>query len=392
MSAAGLDSIELTGKRALVRVDFNVPLASDGKISDDTRIRRALPTLRELLKKGAQPILMTHLGRPKGVDESKRVSAIGERLAQLLGSEVRKLDESYGPAVEAALADLPAGCVALLENVRFNPGETKGEGELAAAYARLGDLFVNDAFGSSHRDHASVAGVSRLLPSVPGRLLEAEIAAFERVLQQPEKPLLAILGGAKVSDKLLVIESLLERVDGLLVGGGMAYTFLKAMGHSIGTSLVEEDRLDSVRASIERARELSVEVCLPTDHVIAQRFAADAESKTCDVDIPDGWMGLDIGPRSREAFAQKIASARTLVWNGPMGVFEMEPFRAGTEAVGRAVAKCPGYTVVGGGDSVAAIELFGLADEIDHISTGGGASLELLEGKQLPGIAALSVG
>jgi phosphoglycerate kinase len=392
VSAAGLDSIELAGKRALVRVDFNVPLDADGHITDDTRIRRALPTVRRLLEKGARPVLMTHVGRPKGVDESLRVGAIGERLSQLLGSEVRKLDDSHGPAVEAALADLPPGCVALLENVRFNPGETKGDAELAAAYARLGDLFVNDAFGSSHRDHASVAGVARLLPSVPGLLLEAEIAAFERVLERPERPLLAILGGAKVSDKLLVIESLLERVDGLLIGGGMAYTFLKAMGHSIGASLVEDERLDTVRAAIERARELSVEVCLPTDHVIAQRFAADAESKVCATDIPDGWMGLDIGPDTRQAFATRIATARTLVWNGPMGVFEMDAFRAGTEAVGRAVAKCPGYTVVGGGDSVAAIELLGLAHEIDHISTGGGASLELLEGKQLPGIGALSLG
>jgi phosphoglycerate kinase len=392
VSAAGLDSIELAGKRALVRVDFNVPLDADGHITDDTRIRRALPTVRRLLEKGARPVLMTHVGRPKGVDESLRVGAIGERLSQLLGSEVRKLDDSHGPAVEAALADLPPGCVALLENVRFNPGETKGDAELAAAYARLGDLFVNDAFGSSHRDHASVAGVARLLPSVPGLLLEAEIAAFERVLERPERPLLAILGGAKVSDKLLVIESLLERVDGLLIGGGMAYTFLKAMGHSIGASLVEDERLDTVRAAIERARELSVEVCLPTDHVIAQRFAADAESKVCATDIPDGWMGLDIGPDTRQAFATRIATARTLVWNGPMGVFEMDAFRAGTEAVGRAVAKCPGYTAVGGGDSVAAIELLGLAHEIDHISTGGGASLELLEGKQLPGIGALSLG
>ena len=391
MSPTGLDSIELAGKRVLVRVDFNVPLDAERRITDDTRIRRALPTLRELLDQGARPILMTHLGRPKGVDESMRVGAVGERLAQLLEREVRKLDESHGPAVEAALADLPPGCVALLENVRFNPGETKGDPELAAAYARLGDVFVNDAFGSSHRDHASVAGVARLLPSVPGRLLESEIAAFERVLRKPEKPLLAILGGAKVSDKLLVIESLLERVDGLLIGGGMAYTFLKAMGHSIGTSLVEDDRLDTVRASIERARELSVELCLPTDHVIAQRFAPDAESKVSAVDIPAGWMGLDIGPETRAAFATRIAGARTLVWNGPMGVFEMEAFRSGTEAVGRAVAQCKGYTVVGGGDSVAAIELLGLADEIDHISTGGGASLELLEGKQLPGITALSV-
>jgi phosphoglycerate kinase len=389
-SGGGLDSLDLAGKRVLVRVDFNVPLR-DGVITDDTRIRAALPTLREIRERGGRPVLMSHLGRPKGqVVEELRLNPVAERLQELLGAPVLKLAESTGPEVEAAIAAAGSNAVVLLENVRFHPGETKGAPELSAAYARLGDVFVNDAFGTSHRDQCSVAGVARLLPSVAGRLLEREIAAFRRVLEDPERPLVAILGGAKVSDKLTVIENLLDRVDALLVGGGMAYTFLAAKGHSIGSSLVEEDRLDDVRAAAAKAAELGKELLLPVDHVIAERFAADAEARECEVDIPDGWMGLDIGPRTRALFAKRIATARTLVWNGPMGVFEMEPFRAGTEAVGRAVADCPGYTVVGGGDSVAAVHLLGLAERIDHISTGGGASLELLEGKQLPGIAALS--
>jgi len=277
----------------------------------------------------------------------------------------------------------------LLENVRFNPGEKKGDPELAGSYARLGDVFVNDAFGTSHRAEASVSGVAALLPSAAGLLLEREIEAFRRVLEAPERPFVAILGGAKVSDKLTVIENLLEKVDALLVGGGMAYTFLKAQGLGVGGSLVEDERLDTVRAALQKARERGVELLLPVDHVAADRFAADAQARECGPDVPDGWMGLDIGPRTRVAFAERIGAARTVVWNGPMGVFEMERFRPGTEAVGRAVAACAGYTVVGGGDSVAAIELLGLTGEIDHISTGGGASLELLEGKDLPGIAAL---
>jgi phosphoglycerate kinase len=385
----GLEALDLADKRVLMRVDFNVPL-QDGRITDDTRIRAALPTIAEIRERGGRPVLMSHLGRPKGeVREELRLTPVAERLGELLGAPVLKLDGSAGAEVEAALAAAPADAVVLLENVRFHAGETKGDPELAAAYAKLGDVFVNDAFGTSHRDQCSVAGVARLLPSVAGRLLEREIAAFDRVLREPERPLVAILGGAKVSDKLMVIESLLDVVDALLVGGGMAYTFLKAEGHSIGTSLVEEDRLDSVRASAAKARELGKELLLPVDHVIADRFAADADARECEVDIPDGWMGLDIGPRTRALYAERIADARTLVWNGPMGVFEMERFRAGTESVGRAVADCPGYTVVGGGDSVAAVQLLELAERIDHISTGGGASLELLEGKELPGIAAL---
>ena len=277
----------------------------------------------------------------------------------------------------------------LCENVRFHPGETKGDPELAASFARLGDFFVGDAFGAAHRAHASVSGVASLLPSAAGSLLQSECAAFEQVLNAPERPLVAILGGAKVSDKLTVIDSLLDRCDAILVGGGMAYTFLKVQGHTVGASLVEDDRLDMCRAALKKAAERGVDLLLPVDHVIADRFAADAEAREVDVDIPEGWMGLDIGPRTRELYGERVRTARTVVWNGPMGVFEMERFRKGTETIGEAMAACEGTTVVGGGDSVAAIHLLGLADAVDHVSTGGGASLELLEGKVLPGIQAL---
>jgi phosphoglycerate kinase len=388
-AARRLSDLDVADKRVLMRVDFNVPLDGEGRVSDDTRIRAALPTLREVRRRGGRLVLMSHLGRPKGVDDDLRLDAVGRRLQELLESPVLKLSESTGPGVEQAVQEASGETVVLLENVRFNPGEKKGDPELAAAYARLGDVFVNDAFGTSHRAEASVSGVAALLPSAAGLLLEREIEAFRRVLEAPERPFVAILGGAKVSDKLTVIENLLDKVDALLVGGGMAYTFLRAQGLGIGDSLVEADRLDIVRAALQKAGERGVELLLPVDHVAADRFAADAEARECGPDVPDGWMGLDIGPRTRAAFAERVAAARTVVWNGPMGVFEMERFRAGTEAVGRAVAACGGYTVVGGGDSVAALELLGLSAEIDHISTGGGASLELLEGKDLPGIAAL---
>jgi phosphoglycerate kinase len=389
-----LDDLDLDGKRVLCRVDFNVPLEErDGvvRITDDTRIRAALPTIREILARGGRPVLLSHLGRPKGVVvEGLRLTPVGRRLQELLGTPVQKLDESTGPAVERAIAAAPAGTVVLRENVRFHPGETKGEAALAAAFARLGDVFVGDAFGAAHRDHASVCGVARLLPAAAGRLVERELAAFRRVLERPEEPVVAVLGGAKVSDKLPVIDHLVERVSALCIGGGMAYTFLKSQGTVVGRSLVEEGRLESSHAALVKARRIGVDVLLPVDHVAARELAPDAEPVVTGIEIPDDLMGLDIGPRTRALFAERIRGARTVVWNGPMGVFEIEAFRAGTQAVAEAVAACPGYTVVGGGDSVAAVELLGLAGRIDHISTGGGASLELLEGRTLPGVAVLA--
>jgi len=385
-----LDSLALEGKRVLVRVDFNCPQDDAGAISDDTRIRAALPTIRELLAKSARPIILSHLGRPKGkVVESMRLAPMGARLQELLGSPVVILKESTGPAVVAAIAAGAKGSVILLENVRFHAGDEKGDPALAAQWAALGDVFVNDAFGAAHRDHASVCGIARLLPSAAGRLMEKEIAAFGRVLDHPERPLVAILGGAKVSDKLPVVDHLLDKVDALLVGGGMAYTFLAAQGRGVGKSLVQKDQLDAVRAALKKAEARQVEILLPDDHVCAEAFDENAKPIEVGADIPDGLMGLDIGPKSRERYSGRILSAKTVVWNGPMGVFEWPAFRAGTEAVGRAVAACPGYTVVGGGDSVAAVELLGLGPSIRHISTGGGASLELLETGTLPGIQAL---
>lgn len=392
LRAPAIEDLELDGRRVLIRVDFNVPLNESGEITDDTRIRAALPTIREVLERGGRPILLCHFGRPKGeVVDALRVDPIGERLAELLGTPVRKLDGSTGPEVERAVAAVAPGTTVLLENVRFHPGETKGDETLARAFAALGDVFINDAFGACHRAHASVTGIAHFLPSAAGRLLAAELAAFDRVLTAPDRPFVAILGGAKVSDKLAVIDNLLDRVDTLLVGGGMAYTFLRAQGHTIGSSLFEEGQIDLCRAALTKAGERGVELLLPSDHVVAERLAADAEAETVGIDIPDGRMGLDIGPQTRERFCEPIRGARTVVWNGPMGVFEMERFRAGTEALGRALADCKGTTVVGGGDTVAAISLLGLEASVSHISTGGGASLELLEGKVLPGVAALGV-
>ncbi|MEW6073910.1 MAG: phosphoglycerate kinase [Planctomycetota bacterium] len=385
-----LADLDVAGRRVLVRVDFNVPLDGEGRITDDTRIRAALPTIRAVLARGGRPVLMSHLGRPKGqVVEGMRLTPVAARLEELLGSPVRKLDESVGAAVERTVAAMRPGTVVLLENVRFHAGETKGDPALAAAFARLGDVFVNDAFGTSHRDHASVCGVARLLPAAAGLLLEAEVAAFRRVLEDPARPLVAILGGAKVSDKLPAVANLIERVDSILIGGGMAYTFLAAAGKEVGRSIVQADQIESVRTAVARAAARGTHLGLPADHVVAEAFAADAPARVVE-EIPPGFQALDIGPRTRAAYAAEIRTARTVVWNGPMGVFEWEAFRAGTAAVGRAVGECAGYTVVGGGDSVAAVETLGLGDRIDHISTGGGASLELLEGRLLPGIAALA--
>ena len=389
-----LTELSLSGKRVLIRVDFNTPMRS-GVITDDTRIRAAVPTLKAILDAGGKPIILTHLGRPGGeVVESLRVDPLALRLQEILESPVIKCDASVGAAAQAAIAAAPAGACVLLENVRFHPEETAGDAGLSAGFASLADVFVGDAFGAAHRAHSSVSGAAALLPSAAGLLMQSELSAFNRVLDLPDRPIVAVLGGAKVSDKLSVIENLLERVDALLVGGGMAYTFLAARGVEVGDSLLEEDKFDLVRQCEARAAELFLErgtrLLLPCDHVVADRFAADATPIAVDgVAIPEGHLALDIGPKTRALYSEVISEAATLVWNGPMGVFEWESFAAGTRAVGEAVADCPGYTVVGGGDSVAAIGSLGLKDRVDHVSTGGGASLELLEGKDLPGVAAL---
>lgn len=388
MNKKTIRDIDVKGKRVLVRVDFNVPL-SEGTVADDTRIRAALPTIQYLLDRGAALVLCSHLGRPKGmmVDELK-MDPVARRLAELLGRPVIKLDDCIGPEVEAAAQATNPGDVILLENTRFHPEETKNDPAFAAKLAALADLYVNDAFGTAHRAHASSEGVAHYLPAVAGLLMERELAFLGSALASPVRPFVAILGGAKVSDKIGVIENLLGQVDALLIGGGMANTFLMADGYNVADSLVEEGSLNTARDLMERAGDKLV---LPVDVTIADRFAADSFSQVVSVaGVPPRWRILDIGPRTLELFQERLTGARTIVWNGPMGVFEFPKFAVGTEAVARMVAaQSDATTIIGGGDSVAAVKRAGLDGKMSHISTGGGASLEFLEGKTLPGVAAL---
>ena len=385
-----LDDLDVDGRRVLIRVDFNVPL-KDGAVADDTRIRAALPTLTELRERGAALILVSHLGRPKDREPELSLRPVAKRLSELLGTDVQLAPGVVGDAITQSAHALSPGEVLLLENVRYEPGETKNDATLASGLAALADVYVNDAFGAAHRAHASTEGVARRLPHAAGRLLEREVTTLNGILEDPAKPLVAVVGGAKVTDKVAVIDRFLEVADAVLIGGAMCFPFFKAQGHEVGDSLCEEEGIEPARRALEKAADAGCRLELPSDLVLGDRFGADAQRKELDgVDVPAGWMGLDVGATTAERYAREIAGAGTVFWNGPMGAFELEPFAAGTRAVAEAVAQAPGTTVVGGGDSAAALQQFGLADQVTHLSTGGGASLELLEGKRLPGVEALA--
>ena len=388
-----IEDIDCRGKKVFCRVDFNVPLSEARTITDGTRIQAALPTIRAILGQGGRLILASHLGRPKGKPDPKySLAPIAPYLSELLGQEVTMATDCVGPEVEKLVAGMKNGEVVLLENVRFHAGEEKNDPEFCRLLADLADLYVNDAFGTAHRAHASTEGVAHLLsPAVAGFLMEKEIRYLGEALADPKRPFVAVLGGAKVSDKIPVIENLLAKVDTLIIGGGMTYTFLKAQGYNVGTSLVEKDRIDLAKDLLGRAEAKGVLILLPEDHVIAPEFKADADHKVCSTkEFPEGWMGLDIGPKAIETFTEALKDAGSVVWNGPMGVFEFDAFATGTFAIARALADSSALSIIGGGDSVAAVNKSGLQERMTHISTGGGASLEFLEGKKLPGIEALT--
>src|SRR5690554_344847 len=391
MKLQTITDMDLRGKRVLIRVDFNVPL-KDGVVTDDTRIKSALPTVQYILEQeGASLVVMSHFGRPKGKkDPSFSMAPVGKRFEQLLGRPVKLASDVIGEAVEKEVSSLKAGDVLLLENVRFYKEEETNDAQFAKTLATYGDVYVNDAFGTAHRAHASTEGVAHFLPAAAGFLIEKEVKFFAPLLESPEKPFVAVIGGSKVSSKISVLESLSKTCDAIVIAGGMAYTFLKVQGHTIGKSLLEEDYMDVARSFLENAKKKGVRVILPLDHLCAAEFKEDATVVPVDADdIPDGLIGMDVGPKTLAKVEQELKSARSIVWNGPMGVFEFEAFAEGTKAVAEMVASCEGTTVVGGGDSVAAVNKFGFADRIDHVSTGGGASLEFLEGRVLPGIKAL---
>ncbi len=394
MNKKTIRDVEVKGKKVFCRVDFNVPM-KDGEITDDTRIKAALPTIQYLVEQGAKVILASHLGRPKGqVVEELRLDAVAQKLSDYLNQSVVKTDEVFGSEVKEAISGMNEGDVLLIENVRFEAGEEKNSEELAKEFAKLADLYVNDAFGAAHRAHASTEGIAHHIPAVAGFLMEKELEVLGGALGNPERPFTAIIGGAKVKDKIGVIDNLLDKVDNLIIGGGLAYTFVKAKGHEIGKSLLEEDKIDLANEFMKKAEEKGVNFLMPVDIVVADDFSEDANTKVVPVsDIPADWEGLDIGPETRKKYEEVIQNSKLVIWNGPMGVFEMDNFAKGTLAIGEElvnVTENGATTIVGGGDSTAAVQQLGVADKLSHISTGGGASLEYLEGKTLPGIAAIS--
>ena len=393
MAKKTIQDIDVSGKRVLVRVDFNVPLAEDGTVSDDKRIVAALPTIRYLLEHNAKVILCSHLGRPKGqVNPKYSLAPVGARLSELLpDTKIWFAEDTVGESAKTAIDDMKDGEIVLLENVRFYPEEEKNDPEFAKKLASLADIFVSDAFGTVHRAHASTAGVAAYLPAVAGFLIGKELGVMGEALDNPKRPFVAILGGAKVADKIGVIKNLLGKCDSLIIGGGMAYTFLKAQGYGIGTLLLDAESIDLAKDIMAEAKAKNVNFLLPIDTVVATEFDANAEHKVVpSTEIPDGWMGMDIGPKTAELFKKTIVEAATVVWNGPMGVFEFPAFAEGTKKVAEACAECAGTTIIGGGDSASAVKKLGFADKMTHISTGGGASLEFLEGKTLPGVAVLN--
>ncbi|WP_019377631.1 phosphoglycerate kinase [Virgibacillus halodenitrificans] len=390
MNKKTLEEFNVKGKKVFCRVDFNVP-TKNGEVTDDTRIKAALPTINYLSEQGAIVILASHLGRPKGeVVEGLRLDPVAKRLSDLIGKEIVKTDAVYGKEVNEAISQVSDGDIVLIENVRFDPGEEKNDPSLSQAFADMADVYVNDAFGAAHRAHASTTGVAEKLPSAAGYLMQKEIEVLGKALENPARPFTAIIGGAKVKDKINVINNLLDKVDNLIIGGGLAYTFIKAKGFEIGKSLLEEDKIDLAKDFIAKASDKGVNLVLPEDAIVADDFSESANTQTVDIDkIPSDWEALDIGPKTRELYKKIIAESKLVIWNGPMGVFEMEAFAGGTREVAEALAKTEGYTVIGGGDSAAAVEQFGFAKAMDHVSTGGGASLEFMEGRALPGVEAL---
>ncbi|SFG64988.1 phosphoglycerate kinase [Halobacillus alkaliphilus] len=391
MNKQTIRDVEVNGKTVFCRVDFNVPMSGE-EVTDDTRIKAALPTIKHLSGNGAKVILASHLGRPKGeVVKELRLDPVAKRLSDLLGQTVTKTDQVYGDEVNKAISEMDNGEVLLIENVRFHPGEEKNDAELSKAFADMADLYVNDAFGAAHRAHSSTAGVAEHLPAVAGFLMEKEINVLGQALSDPERPFTAIIGGAKVKDKIGVIDNLIDKVDHLIIGGGLAYTFIKAQGYEIGKSLLEEDKIETAKEYMKKAEEKGVDFLMPEDVVVADDFSDSANTEVVSIDnIPADWEALDIGPKTREKYAEVIKNSKLVIWNGPMGVFELETFANGTKAVANALSETEGYTVIGGGDSAAAVEKFGYADDMDHVSTGGGASLEFMEGKDLPGVALLN--